>query len=198
MTRSGMPELLAKKTWTNFDLGENAEAIQTLQLIEMRDPFGAFIYGPAGCGKTHVMKAMANCAIAAAMDMLSGQERLMVRWTNASEYVNRLRNFDSSYSFEQERLRADILFVDDFGVTNRTEWAIDSLYRLLDYRCEREKQTFITSNLSPSEVIETYHERIGSRIKEMCIPIQLKGSDRRTKRMVDHVNTLNARRKAGQ
>jgi DNA replication protein DnaC len=62
-----------------------------------------------------------------------------------------------------------LLVLDDFLSSKPTDWVMDILYRLINYRYEYMKLTIITSNLSLSEIEEKLgDQRITSRIDRMC------------------------------
>jgi DNA replication protein DnaC len=62
-----------------------------------------------------------------------------------------------------------ILFLDDFGTTKPTDWALQILYTIINNRYEGLKKTVFTSNFSLPEVAKLYgDDRITSRIERMC------------------------------
>lgn len=64
---------------------------------------------------------------------------------------------------------AYLLVLDDFLTVRPTDWAVDILYYLINYRYEFNKKTIITSNYSLQEAEELLHDqRITSRINRMC------------------------------
>lgn len=65
---------------------------------------------------------------------------------------------------------AYLLVLDDFLTVRPTDWAVDTLYYLINYRYEYNKKTIITSNYSLQEAEEILHDqRITSRINRMCV-----------------------------
>lgn len=72
-----------------------------------------------------------------------------------------------------------LLVLDDLGAEKSSDFAIQSLYLIIDRRYSREQQTIITSNLSLGEIAEKIGDRIASRIAGMCKVVELKGKDRR-------------------
>ncbi len=103
-------------------------------------------------------------------------------------FFNRLRatfNEDSdtygeANKIEQELGEVDVLVVDDFGVQRDSAWEAETLYNLVDARYEAEKFTIFTSNNNPFKTLkELSGGRILSRIKEMCVIIEVSGPDYR-------------------
>lgn len=74
-----------------------------------------------------------------------------------------------------------VLVLDDLGVEKTTEWALQTLYIILNNRYSNFMQTIITSNLSIEEIGEKLGDRIASRIAGMCKIVKLTGKDRRVK-----------------
>lgn len=65
----------------------------------------------------------------------------------------------------QRYLQAHFLVLDDFITTRPTDWVLELLYHLINYRYEYCKTTIITSNYSLQELEEILQEqRIISRI----------------------------------
>lgn len=75
--------------------------------------------------------------------------------------------------------RARLVVLDDLGAEKTSEFALQSLYIIIDKRYSEMRPTIITSNLSVDEISEKVGDRIASRIAGMCKVIELKGKDRR-------------------
>lgn len=107
----------------------------------------------------------------------------LVYFVNVADYLEDLKRCfnGGGVTAEVEAPLKDckLLILDDIGVEKSSEWAIERLYALLNYRCNEEKATIITSNLDLASLRLKLNDRIASRIKDMCVPIELQGSDRR-------------------
>lgn len=83
------------------------------------------------------------------------------------------------------RLRCSDLVIDDLGTEPQTYNQYGNIRNpmaeLLEerYAVWPKIRTYITTNLSPSEIEERYGERVASRLEEMCARIRLDGADRR-------------------
>lgn len=77
-----------------------------------------------------------------------------------------------------------ILLLDDIGSGTITPFAVEQTYLLVDYRYTRGLSTIVTTNLKPTDLMknELLGKRIFSRLKNNCVPIEFKGSERRTVR----------------
>ena len=79
----------------------------------------------------------------------------------------------------EEYIGRGILFLDDIGAENPSEYVRQTSYLIINGRYEREKQTVFTSNLSPTDLADRIGTRIVSRICETCKIIEITGKDRR-------------------
>lgn len=71
------------------------------------------------------------------------------------------------------------LVLDDLGVEKGSEWALQTLYIIINNRYSNCLQTVITSNFSIEEIGIKLGDRIASRIAGMCDVVELTGTDRR-------------------
>jgi len=159
---------------------------------QIPDNQGAYIYGPCGAGKTHLLSAcFRRIAERNAIRVNSHGEYEL---TPIAEYplmvsipevlLDVRRTFKTqSRSDESQIIDAvtspSFLFLDDIGTEKSTEWALQIIYLILDRRYKGLRQTYFSSNLSLGELSERLGDRIASRIAGMCRVIQLNGKDRR-------------------
>lgn len=152
-------------------------------LIELRHPTdfpdirlwtgeGLFLYGPAKIGKT----------VFSAQLLLDVQKQLWINYqskdvlfTSVPELFSQLKkSFNSSELDEHQILEQQqqvwLLVLDDLGVSGKpSEWLLEILYLIINYRYEHLLPTIITSNLSLKQLSELYGDvRITSRIERMC------------------------------
>lgn len=110
------------------------------------------------------------------------------------ELLMKIRNCFSLQQCEESVVekysRCPVLVLDDLGVEKTTEWALQTLYIILNNRYSNFMQTIITSNLSIEEIGEKLGDRIASRIAGMCKIVKLTGKDRR---ICNERNTINTR-----
>lgn len=99
------------------------------------------------------------------------------------ELLLKIRSCYNSTDSEESVLKVyfdtPLLVLDDLGAEKTTEWALQSLYVIINKRLSEEQQTIITSNLSLDELREKIGDRIVSRIAGLCKVIKLTGKDRR-------------------
>jgi DNA replication protein DnaC len=117
--------------------------------------------GETGCGKTH---------LAVAIIQYSGSGH----FTTAPELLLRIRaTFGEGQMKETESEVIDdlchheLLVLDDLGAEKTSEYAITTLYIIIDRRIRDAKRTIITTNLSLKEIEEKLDARIASRLSGM-------------------------------
>lgn len=188
----GGDEHFLKKTWDTFRVDDgNKRAVTIIKGIALgRGAPGAFIHGNAGTGKTHLMKALFNFLIDWKISLHeTGQySPLRVYWMNMSYWLDDLRN--EVYSVKKIAQRADILFIDDIGASNKTDWVQDQVFQLIDWRAERELQTFATSNLKIGDLAPLYGERVVSRLMSLVVIVPMIGKDKRQEQMQQNFKSV--------
>lgn len=163
---------LGKAQWTrekagdDFDVGVKG----VLKAIAMSTPkrkVGVIITGEYGCGKTMFVKAVfprarvVNCGLPEEVSYL-----------NYMDYPDNTR----------ELLASDVI-IDDLGADsarkefgNCNDYVGDFIFR---YHLFGKGRLLITTNLHGKELLERYGGRIGSRLKDLCVPIRFTGKDKR-------------------
>ena len=139
------------------------------------DGTGFFLYGAVGTGKTHAAVALCNALIE--------KYFLPVHFCKTGEAMARVRRaiFDQNNDRPlREIMETPFLVLDDLGIDNRTEFFVETLYRIIDHRYEHKLPTVITSNMSLDDVKDRYMPQISSRLLQMCCVIKFSGEDRRT------------------
>ena len=123
---------------------------------------GAYLWGEPGTGKTYA----AACAV-----------RLAVLDGTSAKYDGGERGALR----RAERYR--LLALDDLGAERPTEWAIETLTRLIDTRVAEGLPTIVTSNYRIGQIRDLWGgmagKRVASRLAGACRPIEVKGQDRR-------------------
>jgi len=116
-------------------------ALRTLEWIARRE--NLVVCGPSGTGKTFLLEALGQAAIAAVKN---------VAWFTLEQVgalVRRHRADDSVTKAIARILRADLVVVDDIGLLAVAADAAEGLYRLVDAAYEK-RSVAISSNLHPA------------------------------------------------
>lgn len=182
---AGIPARYAAYTLDGFerlaanDLGKR-DAIATLrhyqqhghalQAGEQRQ--GILLWGPPGAGKTGSLSPLFTHLVR------SGASGL---WLQYNQLMADMRRFEDGQV--DARMAAcqsvQYLFLDDLGdpaaQKTATDYARDVIFRIIDYRTSRNMPIFVTTNLSPQELSDQFHQRTARRLLSACAAIHMAG-----------------------
>jgi DNA replication protein DnaC len=133
------------------------------------------LHGPTGTGKTY--------AAAALVSWFLTQELIHPRdmaWRPVAALVDELTALGSGARALAELVAVRVLIVDDWGLQRETPFVAERLDGLLVGRHDSARQTIITTNLQPTELMRR-SARIGSRLLSGTV-LRLAGVDRRLAR----------------
>lgn len=130
-------------------------------------------------GNWGTVKTFTACAI-----LIQLARKVTVRFITMPDYVEECRGYASDLS-RYRNVR--VLCVDDMGKERPNEFAMEQIYRLIDYRWREHKPTIVTTNHTSDELLAHYTgcsdgktaEAIMSRLASMTVPLALDGPDRR-------------------
>ncbi|MCQ6266343.1 ATP-binding protein [Fictibacillus sp. WQ 8-8] len=125
------------------------------------------LLGQPGSGKTHLLTAIAN--------HLMVNKQVSVLYFPYVEGFDDLKDDFEKLEDKMDRMKkVDVLFIDDLfkpvGRSRRpraTEWQIEKMYALINYRYLNHLPILISSELTVDE-LEVVDEALGTRIYEMC------------------------------
>lgn len=141
---------------------------------------GLLLYGPVGTGKTHAAACIAN-------ELISQGRPCLV--TNFARITNTLQGmFDGKQRYLDDFNRLDLLVIDDLAAERDTSFMNEMIFNIIDSRYRSGKPLIVTSNLTQTELTapaSVDKKRIYSRLLEMCVPVEVKGVDRREKKLQD-------------
>jgi DNA replication protein DnaC len=153
---------------------------------------GAFITGPCGTGKTHLLSALLRSTSAHSAIVVGASGELVLRHPDAYPLMTSIHEIlldvRSTFGRDTRITEAEVidditsvpvLLLDDLGTEKPTEWALSTIYLVVDRRYRNQLQTYFSSNLSLSELSGHLGDRITSRIAGMTKVIKLTGKDRR-------------------
>ena len=139
---------------------------------------GLLLYGNVGCGKSFAAACIANALID------RGTPCMM---TNFSRIINRLQeSFEGRQKYIDNLSRFDLLVIDDMAVERNSEYVWENIMNIVDSRYRSGLPLIVTTNLTIGELADPSdirRQRVYSRLKEMCVPIEVTGADRRTSKM---------------
>ena len=115
------------------------------------------LLGGYGCGKTHLVAAIANEVIA------QGEPALFVVTPDLLDHLRSAFSPSSPTTYDQrfEEIRtSSLLILDDLGAHSSTQWAQEKLFQIFNYRYNAQLPTVVTSN----HELEELDRRIRSRL----------------------------------
>ena len=144
-----------------------------------KDNNGLIFHGNVGTGKTYLAACIANKIIE--------DYQIRVKMRNIPQIINDIEKggFDIDKNDYYRKLSSvSLLILDDFGIERNTEYVNEMVYQIINTRYESKKPTIISTNIPLGLIMEGSNdidkERIYSRLREMCIPVQIAGKDIRT------------------
>ncbi len=134
-----------------------------------------WIMGDVGTGKTALAMLVSRAALQAGRTVaIYSLPRLLNLIRESIEHEGGVVGFLDTLS------SVDLLQIDDVGAENRTDWALEQLYSIVNARYEDRRSVVMTTNLDPHALAEQIGDRTVSRLIEMCgDPLPLYGEDRR-------------------
>lgn len=138
---------------------------------------GFLLYGDVGTGKSYFAVCIAN-------DLLN--KGVSVRWLTSMQIVE-MSGFvgKSEYdSYLESIAYPDLLIIDDLGAERGTDYALERVHELVDYRISSCKPVIVTTNFELSDMKETTdlrRKRTFDRIFQCCLPLAFRGVSYRQK-----------------
>lgn len=184
MRRTGFPDAEMRKWVFANDDGGNTKLMSiahkyVANFDTMRsNGTGLLLYGTVGCGKSFTAACIANALID------TGTPCMM---TNFTRIINRLQeSFAGRQKYIDNLSRFDLLVIDDMAAERNTEYVWEQVMTIIDARYRSGLPVIVTTNLTIGELADPAdirRQRVYSRLKEMCVPIEVAGADRRTRKM---------------
>lgn len=182
---SGLPKRFKRKTFENYERGDNFIAYKKAEEFAENFPDinkGLLLVGPVGTGKTHLAAAISNKLISRLYSVYFGNT------TDIMSFIKSTYSKDAEMTegevIELMTEKVDLLVIDDLGKENETENTLSVLYQIINKLYENEKLVVITTNFNSSDLARKLGERgpaMVSRITGMCEPVVLSGEDWRLK-----------------
>lgn len=164
-----------------------SEVIATVTFLEQKKPYGLYLYGRPGVGKTYLSAALANDY---------ARMRKSVIFVNVPNFVSSCKLMMNEKSMLDRRIndmkKVDVLFMDDIGGESVSPWIRDEiLLPILNERLDHQRLTYFTSNFD-YEALEKHYRmnsnggdepikanRLLERIKAMTQFQEISGENRR-------------------
>ena len=183
LRRKGFPDSeMHEWTFANDDM-ENEQITKAMKRYVENFPElrkqgkGLLLYGGVGGGKTYATCEVANALI---------DQGYSVLVTNFSRILNTLQSTFEKQEYLDNLNSFALLVIDDLGIERSTEFSKEQVYNVIDSRYRAGKPMLITTNLSIEQIknpADIEDRRIYERILERCFPIEIKGVNRRRKKI---------------
>ena len=146
---------------------------------------GLLLYGTVGTGKTFISACIANELISRGFPCLVTNFSRLTNtisgmWQGKQAYIDGLDDFS-------------LLVIDDLASERDTEYMGEIVQNIIDARYRSGQPLIVTTNLTAEELkhpTEVRKQRIYSRLLEMCVPVEVKGQDRRKEKLKDDYSEL--------
>lgn len=190
MRRTGFPDAEMRE-WTfvksdhTDQKNENIARRYVANFDAMRSQgTGLLLCGSVGTGKSFLAAAIANELIN------QGTPCLM---TNFSRIISRVsEKFGGDQKYLDDLNRFDLLIIDDLGSERDTEFTWEKVMNVVDARYRAGLPLIITTNLTLKDLADPSdirRQRVFSRLKEMCVFLEVNGADRRNRKMRDKMES---------
>lgn len=146
---------------------------------------GLLFYGTVGTGKTFISCCIANALID------KGYACLVTNFARLTNTITGM--YDGKQDYIDGLNKFALLVIDDLASERDTEYMGEIVQNIVDARYRSGLPLIITTNLTNEELkhpAEMRKQRIYSRLFEMCIPIEVKGKDRRKEKLINDYKEL--------
>ena len=132
---------------------------------------GLLFWGNTGTGKTFSAACIANALIDKGIPVLitSFPRILSASGFDREDILDRFNNFP-------------LIVIDDLGVERQSDFALETVYIVVDERYKAGKPMIVTTNLTLDEIRnpkDLRYRRIYDRLLEMCTPMRFEGTSMR-------------------
>lgn len=139
---------------------------------------GLLLFGGVGTGKTFIASCIVN-------SLIDKGYRCLV--TNMPRIINTVGGtYDGRQEYIDSLNRYDLLVIDDLSAERDTEFSGEIVNQVIDSRYRSGLPLIVTTNLTSSEIknpADVRKQRLYSRLMEMCVPVEVKGKDRRKEKL---------------
>lgn len=144
---------------------------------------GLLLWGNTGNGKTYAAACIANQLIDRGIPaMITSFPRILNSGYDKQEIAEKMRYYP-------------LLVIDDLGAERGSDYALETVYMVIDERYKAKKPLIVTTNLTLDEICKPKnmaYQRIYDRVLEMCVPVSFRGTSRRREKAKDQLSAIRA------
>lgn len=139
------------------------------------DNIGLLMWGDTGNGKTYTAACIANALI---------EQGIPVLITGFNEILSAITGMfaDDRVSYINSLQEFPLLILDDLGAERQSQFALETVYTVIDNRYKAKLPIIVTTNIPIAELKNAPnmdYQRIYDRILEMCVPLHFTGESLR-------------------
>ena len=145
---------------------------------------GFLFWRPVGTGKSYLAACIANAIL---------EQEVTVKITNFSTILNDLFVAEDKTEYIRSLNGYELLNIDDLGVERSSEYALENIFSVIDWRYRSGRPLIITTNLPLvclKQETKIEKKRIYDRILERCIPVKIDGVSRREAMANDNMQIM--------
>lgn len=133
---------------------------------------GLLLWGNTGTGKTYAAACIANYLIDCGTPaMVTSFPRILNAGWDKQEIIDQMHYYP-------------LVVIDDLDAERSSEYAMETVYMVIDERYKAKKPLIVTTNLTLEDLCKPKnmdYRRIYERILELCVPVAFKGESFRQK-----------------
>lgn len=157
--KEGKPQVVVDAYDTAYEYFNRFNHIKTLRQNSIA------LMGVPGAGKTHLLTAVAN-------NLILKLSVPVLYFPYVEGFDDLKDDFDLLETKLERMKKVEVLFIDDLfkptaGKPRATEWQIEKMYAVINYRYLNKLPILVSSELSIDEIVRV-DAALGSRIYEMC------------------------------
>lgn len=131
---------------------------------------GLLLWGNTGNGKTFAAACIVNALIDRGIPaMITSFPRILASGMDKQDIVCAARRYP-------------LLVLDDLGAERSSEYALETVYMVIDERYKAKKPLIVTTNMTLDDLCRPKnmrYQRIYDRVLEMCVPVVFRGDSMR-------------------
>ena len=121
------------------------------------------------------------------------KKEVTVKMTNFNTILNDLFAAEDKKEYIRSLNGYELLIIDDLGVERSSEYVLENIFSVIDWRYRSGKPLIITTNLPLAQLkqeTKIEKKRIYDRILERCVPVKIDGVSRREAMANDNMQTM--------